>query len=107
MEQSVAEIMVEQPYRDHTVGANFVNFLNFLTDDPWWTSLWTLQEAFLCPEYIFLARNGEVWLKGNPGEEIPRLKEILMWIEFVTSFLQDSWLSLDLHRSPLVQDALK
>lgn len=107
LEQGVSEIMSQQPYSSQTVEADFASFLKFLTDDPWWTSLWTLQEAFLCPECIFLARNGEFWLKGNPGEEIPRLKEILMWFEFLTNFLQDSRLNLNLHRSPQIHGALE
>jgi hypothetical protein len=107
LEQSVSEIMSEEPYSSRSVERDFANFLNFLTDDPWFTSLWTLQEAFLCPEVIFLARNGQVWLKGNPGEAIPRLKEILMWIEFLTSIMQDSRRNFNLHSSPEIQSALE
>jgi hypothetical protein len=31
-----------------------------LVHDPWFSSLWTLQEAFLCPDALMLARDGQV-----------------------------------------------
>ncbi|TRX97934.1 hypothetical protein FHL15_001144 [Xylaria flabelliformis] len=34
--------------------------LDDLCNDPWFSSLWTLQEAFLCPHACFMSRDGQV-----------------------------------------------
>ncbi|KAI0454253.1 hypothetical protein F5B21DRAFT_476442 [Xylaria acuta] len=34
--------------------------LDDLCRDPWFSSLWTLQEAFLCPQACFMSRDGQV-----------------------------------------------
>ncbi|KAI0549030.1 hypothetical protein F4679DRAFT_548735 [Xylaria curta] len=34
--------------------------LDDLCQDPWFSSLWTLQEAFLCPHACFMSRDGQV-----------------------------------------------
>ncbi|KAK1958545.1 hypothetical protein LY78DRAFT_376285 [Colletotrichum sublineola] len=31
-----------------------------LSQDPWFSSLWTLQEAYLCPRAVFITRDGEL-----------------------------------------------
>jgi hypothetical protein len=98
-------MMSEQPYSNQIVEADFANFVSFLTSDPWFYWLWTLQQAFLCPELVLLTRRGEVWLKGSPGEAISRLDEIVMWMELLTSFLQDSKYNFSLHGSHIIQDA--
>lgn len=38
--------------------------LGKVCSDPWFTSLWTLQEAFLCPRARFLSRQGH-FVRGN------------------------------------------
>ena len=37
-----------------------VNATNGLTVDPWFSSLWTLQEAFLCNHTVLLSRDAKV-----------------------------------------------
>lgn len=37
-----------------------VTTIEKLTQDPWVGSLWTLQEAFICPRAVFLFRGGDV-----------------------------------------------
>lgn len=36
------------------------NALDDLCSDPWFSSLWTLQEAFLCPQACFMFRDGQI-----------------------------------------------
>lgn len=35
--------------------------IDFFASDPWFTSLWTLQEAFLRPDAQLLTRDGQLW----------------------------------------------
>lgn len=39
--------------------------IELLSLDPWFSSLWTLQEAYLCPQAMFISRQGEFM---NPTE---------------------------------------
>lgn len=32
-------------------------FVTYLLTDPWFTSLWTLQEAYLCPEAFIMTKD--------------------------------------------------
>lgn len=41
--------------------------LDFLTRDPWFSSLWTLQEAFLRQDTLFIARDGLVAQEVHPS----------------------------------------
>lgn len=40
-----------------------IDSLTGLTNDPWFSSLWTLQEAFLCNQAIILSRDGQTALE--------------------------------------------
>lgn len=44
-----------------------IDSLTGLLNDPWFSSLWTLQEAFLCNNAILLSRHGEVALELSIG----------------------------------------
>jgi hypothetical protein len=68
--------------------------INGLTADPWFTSLWTLQEAFLCNHSILLSRDGKVscdvsligprsWTLNNLFKLV---NDVIMWTERTTSF---------------------
>ncbi|RYP45314.1 hypothetical protein DL768_008328 [Monosporascus sp. mg162] len=39
---------------------NGVRWLRLLHEDPWFTSLWTLQEAYLCKDACFLSKEGDL-----------------------------------------------
>lgn len=57
------------------------------TDDRWFSSLWTLQESFLCPHAIILARDGisdetVQWLDGISPDDGPHVGHLH---EFITT----------------------
>lgn len=39
--------------------------IDFFVDDPWFSSLWTLQEAYLCPDALFITSSGEFLNQGE------------------------------------------
>jgi len=53
---------------------------HLLTSDPWFSSLWTLQEAYLRPEMLLLNRNGELWPSVSPSTP--------MWLKELTTFCE-------------------
>ncbi|RDW66839.1 hypothetical protein BP5796_09588 [Coleophoma crateriformis] len=67
--------------------------LSDLTADPWFTSLWTLQEAFQCNHAIILSRDGKV--SCDASLIVPRswtlnqlfklVNDLVMWTERTTS----------------------
>ncbi|KAF2249629.1 hypothetical protein BU26DRAFT_550026 [Trematosphaeria pertusa] len=52
----------------------------FVTSDPWFSSLWTLQEAYLRPELLLVDRNGELWPSVSPS--------VPFWLKELTTFCQ-------------------
>jgi len=60
--------------------------------DKWWTSTWTLQEAFLRKDAIFLAKDGSVLLIPGPDQEQDDSEPLtgLMESALVKNFLQES-----------------
>ncbi|KAF2245029.1 hypothetical protein BU26DRAFT_522719 [Trematosphaeria pertusa] len=44
------------------VVGNIISTLEKYTADPWFTSLWTLQEAYIRPDALLLDRDGDQWL---------------------------------------------
>ena len=49
---------IEQISRTKDLLDQILRGLKGLLEDPWFSSLWTLQEAYLCPKAIMLSRNG-------------------------------------------------
>lgn len=68
---------------DQSSGQRVADFFSFLTRDPWFSSLWTLQEAFLCPEAIFITRKARLWSPVEGKEEMLRLKDIVGMIDML------------------------
>lgn len=51
-----------------------VEFVRYLVSDPWFTSLWTLQEAFLCPEAMIMMKDARQSLRmWNEDPTVARL----------------------------------
>lgn len=70
--------------------------INFLFRDPWFSSLWTLQEAFLCQETILLSRNAEPWPPVTPQQEVARLRDLAMWVDLALNLTDRAY---NLHNS--------
>ncbi|KAI0548225.1 hypothetical protein F4679DRAFT_551677 [Xylaria curta] len=71
---------------DRDLGVTLVteDYVDFLWSDPWFSSLWTLQEAHLRPDAKLLTREGKVWaydgIRGDGEVSIP-LDSILVSIQ--------------------------
>lgn len=64
--------------------ANYGNFLAAnLGRGSWFTSLWTLQEAFLCPQAIFLSKNARVIPHSARNPAVVTLRDLLLICEAV------------------------
>ncbi|KAI5920641.1 hypothetical protein F4810DRAFT_407219 [Camillea tinctor] len=50
----------EPPYNCHTWISQAIQSIGDLTNDPWFKSLWTLQEGFMCNHAIILSKEGRV-----------------------------------------------
>lgn len=62
-----------------------VDFIRYLTSNPWFTSLWTLQEAYLCPEAMIMTKDARKALHmWNTEPSVARLnvRQIVMIFEF-------------------------
>ncbi|KAI3329014.1 hypothetical protein HD806DRAFT_519340 [Xylariaceae sp. AK1471] len=57
---------------DRDLGVRLImkDYVDFLLSDPWFSSLWTLQEAHLRPDATLLTREGELWTTdGLPRDD--------------------------------------
>lgn len=56
-----------------------IEFVKYLTADPWFSSLWTLQEAFLRPDAFIMTRNAResLWDEKNAGKVMITLRMVL------------------------------
>lgn len=62
-----------------------VEFIQYLASDPWFTSLWTLQEAFLCPEAMIMTKDARESLRmwnDHPSEARLNVQQIVMLFQF-------------------------
>jgi hypothetical protein len=57
--------------------------LQALLQDPWFTSLWTLQEAFLCPHAIFLSQEAQTVMLELAQTSPATLKSLLLHCEIL------------------------
>lgn len=61
-----------------------IEFVKYLTADPWFSSLWTLQEAFLRPDAFIMTRNAResLWEEKNAGKVMVTLRMVLdaVWV---------------------------
>ncbi|ROV98343.1 hypothetical protein VMCG_07151 [Cytospora schulzeri] len=61
--------------------------LDKICKDPWFSSLWTLQEAFLCPEARFLSRDGH--FVGSDSVAIGNLSQLTLICERTRVITED------------------
>ncbi|KAI0453805.1 hypothetical protein F5B21DRAFT_477933 [Xylaria acuta] len=87
MHHSITEQEGSWPFEyDRDLGVSLItkDYVDFLLSDPWFSSLWTLQEAHLRPDAIPLTREGQVWafdgIRGD-GEVSMPLGSILTRIQ--------------------------
>jgi hypothetical protein len=68
-----------------------VRLIDFLRRDPWFTSLWTLQEAFLRQDATFLSRDSHVIIEKdkNTCTKAVRLKDILNFVGMLHATISD------------------
>lgn len=68
-----------------------VRYLKVLLSDPWFSSLWTLQEAFLSPSAYIADREGTILAYIRPWKVVPAGTEgsILLQMHVLVSDLQD------------------
>ncbi|KAI1735502.1 hypothetical protein F4680DRAFT_435469 [Xylaria scruposa] len=72
----------------------FAETVDFITKDPWFSSLWTLQEAFLRQDAILLTRDAYPWHDLESQETPVRLKDLVGIFETIHSVHLDpsySW----------------
>lgn len=66
--------------------------LDCICKDPWFSSLWTLQEAFLCPEARFLSLDGHFLVNGpSSGGSLSRMTYICERTRDITEYLLRSF----------------
>ncbi|KAL2879798.1 hypothetical protein SGCOL_004841 [Colletotrichum sp. CLE4] len=61
-----------------------------LSLDPWFSSLWTLQEAYLCPQAIFITRQGELLSQSdidNPAKDPMLLSYFIDYCDHVMTIV--------------------
>jgi hypothetical protein len=66
-----------------SIEAHICEYVNSLTSDPWFSSLWTLQEAFLCQQMVFLARNAAPWMRTTPAGPFVNLHHLLRALQAI------------------------
>ncbi|KIW63849.1 hypothetical protein PV04_08821 [Phialophora macrospora] len=66
-----------------TIEAYMCGYVDSLTSDPWFSSLWTLQEAFLCQQMVFLARNAAPWMRTTPAGPFVNLHHLLRALQSI------------------------
>ncbi|KAG7039539.1 gibberellin 2-oxidase [Colletotrichum scovillei] len=58
--------------------------------DPWFSSLWTLQEAYLCPQSVFISRQGELMNSSeidNPAESPMLLSDFIDYCDHMMTIV--------------------
>lgn len=63
--------------------AGMISDMASFLSDPWFSSLWTLQEAFLRPDAFLLSKDGELlsYPKSMKSIDNPDLQEVIGWSE--------------------------
>lgn len=102
--QDLRKLAVAMLNRKHIDLKSYRDWLNTsllrfqaLVSDPWFSSLWTLQEAFLCPGAIILARDGQsVELEMYPRPRDPvTLNYFTSWAESIDRAVDSIHLNQD------------
>jgi hypothetical protein len=62
--------------------SEMVRLINLIRLDPWFTSPWTLQEAFLRQDAIFLSRESEPIVEDGRSTGAVRLKDLINFLEY-------------------------
>lgn len=70
-----------------------IEFVKYLTVDPWFSSLWTLQEAFLRPDAFIMTRNAResLWDEKNAGK-------VMTTLTIVLDAVWSTWAAIDVTR---------
>ncbi|KAK1540998.1 hypothetical protein CPAR01_06987 [Colletotrichum paranaense] len=64
--------------------------IELLSLDPWFSSLWTLQEAYLCPQTVFISRQGELMSPSeidNPAERPMLLSDFIDYCDHMMTIV--------------------
>ncbi|KAL0780531.1 hypothetical protein CaCOL14_001866 [Colletotrichum acutatum] len=64
--------------------------IELLSLDPWFSSLWTLQEAYLCPQSVFISRQGELMSPSeidNPAERPMLLSDFIDYCDHMMTIV--------------------
>lgn len=63
--------------------------LRDLVKDPWFSSLWTLQEAYLCPRAIMLAKNGRpIWQPDLGPKSYLLLEQLVTRVYLISTVIE-------------------
>lgn len=76
--QEEYEATMDMNSREQIVDLNDIpsaTFVDYLLTDPWFTSLWTLQEAYLCPEAFIMTKDvkNSLWSDRAPDGARPAM----------------------------------
>lgn len=74
-------------------GEDICEALDKYGEEPWFTSLWTLQEAFLCQDAFLLGKDGQEWCAGlEAGENADplRLHNLVAILDILHGYTNDS-----------------
>lgn len=75
----------------------FSNLIKQVIGDPWFTSLWTLQESFLRQDLIFITRHGQFWGGDDEPWDLSSIAGFFTSIVEAFSSMKDE--NLNLHMS--------